>query len=267
MKYYGYIRVSTETQAEKGGGLSVQTDAINDYAKKNGITIDRIFTDAGISGTKETRPALDELLLETITEGDVIIVHNTSRLWRSIFAQATVMKAIMDVKADIVSIDEPTFNVYKYMTDPDNFMISSMMGMLDQWERMTITRKLARGRTTKASRGDKPAGNTPLGYRYSDDKKSVIIVEEEAKIVRMIFTEAQKGKSLQQIADYLNAQGLTSRKGTAWSSGTVARIVHNDFYTGILTHQGRSIKGNHEPIISKIQFGKAQAQFTRRKRG
>lgn len=267
MKHYGYVRVSTETQAEKGGGLIVQTNAINDYAKSKGITLEKIFTDAGVSGTKESRPELDELLLETIQEGDVIIVHNTSRLWRSIFAQTTVMKAVMDAKANIVSIDEPSFDVYKFMTDPDNFMISSMMGMLDQWERMTIALKLARGRTVKAKGGDKPAGVCPLGYKYAPDKKSVIIDEDEAQIVKMIFTEAQKGSSLQKIADTLNEKGYRSRRGNAWSSGSIALIVHNEFYTGVLTHQGKPIKGNHPPIISKIQFGKAQAQFSRRKRG
>ena len=95
-KYYGYIRVSTETQAEKGGGLAVQEKAIRDYAKDNGFELAEIFQDAGISGTKESRPELDRLLIETIKEGDVIIVHNTSRLWRDIFAQATIMKKIKD---------------------------------------------------------------------------------------------------------------------------------------------------------------------------
>ena len=93
--FYGYIRVSTETQAEKGGGLDVQRTAIQKYAADNGIILEKIFCDAGISGTQESRPELDALLLETITEGDIIIVHNTSRLWRSIFAQATVMKAVI----------------------------------------------------------------------------------------------------------------------------------------------------------------------------
>lgn len=267
MKYYGYVRVSTETQAEKGGGLNVQTDAINDYVKEKGITLEHIFTDAGISGTKETRPALDELLLETIAEGDVIIVHNTSRLWRSIFAQATVMKAVMDAKADIVSIDEPAFNVYKYMTDPDNFMISSMMGMLDQWERMTITRKLARGRTTKANKGDKPAGVCPFGYRYSADKKSVEIDPDESAVVKQLFTEGQKGQSLGKIAAFMNEKGIKTRRGKEWSPGNVQAILRNNFYTGVLTHQGVEMKGNHPPIISKVQFGKVQAQLTKRKRG
>lgn len=261
MKYYGYIRVSTETQAEKGGGLDVQEKAIKTYAADKGIAIDRFFSDAGISGTKESRPALDELLLETIQEGDTIIVHNTSRLWRDIFAQATIMKSVMNSKAHIISIDDPEFDVYKYMTDPSNFMITGMMGMLDQWERMTISRKLARGRTVKAESGAKPAGVCPYGYEYAPDKKSVIVNEEQAIVVRLMFTEGQKGRSLGQIADTLTEKGILTKRGKPFSRGSIQAILHNRFYIGELQHAGQPIKGNHEPIISKIQFGKVQSQL------
>ena len=262
--FYGYIRVSTETQAEKGGGLDVQRTAIQKYAADNGIILEKIFCDAGISGTQESRPELDALLLETITEGDIIIVHNTSRLWRSIFAQATVMKAVIQAKANIISIDEPNFDVYKYQQDPENFMITGMLGMLDQWERMTIARKLARGRTNKANRGDKPSGVCPYGYRYTADKKHVEPDPAEAPIVKQIFSEGQKGTSLQKIADMLNEKGIKTRKGNDWQRGNLHLIVHNNFYTGIVTHQGMTIPGNHEPLISKVQFGKVQSQMKRK---
>lgn len=266
MAYYGYIRVSTETQAEKGGGLEVQRQAIEKYAADNNIIVVEIFSDAGISGTTKSRPALDRLLLETITEGDTIIVHNTSRLWRDIFAQAAIMELVMNAKARIHSIDDPDFDVYKYMTDPENFMVKGIMEMLAQWERLTIARKLARGRTTKAMNGDKPAGMCPFGYQYTEDKKHVVINPEEGKVVKLMFTEAQKGRSLQQIADTLNAKGYKSRRGNDWVRGSVGAILNNRFYIGELTHQGETIQGTHEPLISKIQFGKVSASLTRRHR-
>jgi len=262
--YYGYIRVSTETQAEKGGGLDVQRSAIEKYARDNGIEITRLFCDAGISGTQESRPELDELLLETIREGDTIIVHNTSRLWRSIFAQATVMKAVIQAKANIKSIDEPSFDIYLFQKDPENFMITGMMGMLDQWERMTIARKLARGRTSKANKGDKPAGNCPYGYRYTADKKHIEPDPAEVPVLRLIFSEAQKGQSMAKIAQLLTDQGYKTRKGGEWNRGTINQLLKNKFYTGIVTHQGKEIPGNHEPLISKVQFGKVQAQLKRK---
>ena len=259
--YYGYIRVSTETQAEKGGGLDVQKTAIEKYARDNGIEITRLFCDAGISGPQENRPALDELLLETIREGDTVIVHNTSRLWRSIFAQATVMKAVIQAKANIKSIDEPSFDIYLFQKDPENFMITGMMGMLDQWERMTIARKLARGRTSKATKGDKPAGVCPFGYRYTADKKHIEIDPAEAPTIRLIFSEAQKGQSVVKITNLLKEKGIKTRRGGDWPRGSVYAVLKNKFYIGIVTHQGKEIPGNHEPIISKVQFGKVQSQL------
>ena len=264
--YYGYIRVSTETQSEKGGGLDVQRAALRKYAQENGITIERIFEDAGISGTKESRPALDELLMETIKKDDVIIVHNTSRLWRSIFAQATVMKAVEQAGANIRSIDEPNFDIYKYQKDPENFMICGMMGMLDQWERMTIARKLARGRTNKANKGDKPSGVCPYGYRYTADKKHVEPNPDEVPALRLMFSEAQKGTSMAQIAQILTDRGMMTRKGTEWNRGTVNNLLKNRFYIGIVQHQGKEIKGNHEALISPVQFGKVQAMLKRNHR-
>lgn len=263
-KFYGYTRVSTTTQAEKGYGLDVQEKAIRAYAAEHGIEIERVFTDKGISGTTESRPELDELLTETLKKGDCIIVHNTSRLWRDIFAQATIMKAVMNEGANIISIDDPEFDIYKYMTDPNNFMITGMMGMLDQWERLTIARKLARGRDTKAAQGAKPAGLCPFGYKFADDKKSVVIELGEAATIRLIFSEAQKGESLGKIAATLNGKEIPTRSGKAWSRGTIQNILRNDFYTGILTHKGEKIEGTHEPIISRVQFGKVAAQLSRK---
>lgn len=265
--FYAYIRVSTETQAEKGNGLDVQKAAIDKYAAENGITIAEYFTDAGISGTTENRPALDALLLETLAEGDTIIVHTTSRLWRSIFAEAAIIKAITNAKAYIRSVDEPSFDVYKFMTDPENFMITGMLGLLDQWEAMTIRRKLARGRATKAAKGDKPAGVAPFGYQYSADKKHVEIDQGEAAAVKTMFSEGQKGQSLNQIAERLNHQGIKTRRGKEWSAGNVQAILRNRFYIGELQHQGKPIKGNHEPLISKVQFGKVQSQLDQHRRG
>ena len=260
--FYGYIRVSTATQVEKGFGLNVQENAIREYAAQHNIILARVVADEGISGTTETRPGLDDLLAN-LAEGDTIIVHSTSRLWRDIFAQATILKAVMGAKANIISIDDPAFDVYRYMTDPNNFMVSGLLGMLDQWERMTIARKLARGRATKAAEGDKPAGVCPYGYQYAADKKSVVVVEDEAATVRKMYTLAQTGASLSTIVETLNADGTTTRRGNEWSRAGVAKILHNRFYIGELAHAGETITGNHAPIISKVQYGKVQAQLSK----
>ena len=271
MAYYGYMRVSTETQVEKGFGLDAQQSEIEKYAKANGIEITEWFIDAGKSGaakdTAEDNEAISkrgELLrmLAVITEDDTIIVLNTSRLWRSTTAMVVIRREIMKQKAKLISVEQPRYDLYSI--DPNDRLIAAIMEALDEWERASIALKLARGRTVKARNGDKPAGICPFGYQYSADKKSVEINDQEAGIVRCMFTEAQKGQTLQEIADILNAKGSKTRMGKEWQKGTIRAILRNRFYIGELTHQGKPIQGNHTPIISKIQFGKASAQLSRR---
>lgn len=272
-RYYGYGRVSTETQAEKGYGLEAQEKEIRKYAAENGLELERIFLDAGISGNlKDTdadeaiskREALMDLL-SLLEPGDTIIILNTSRLWRSDMTKAIIRRELMKREARILSVEQPKYDLYT--KDPNDYLINAIMEALDVYERMSIALKLARGRTVKAKGGDKPAGVCPIGYQYSADKKSVVVDPVEAATVRMIFSEGHKGQSLHQIADTMNARGIKTRRGKEWSPGNVQVILRNRFYIGELQHQGKPIKGNHEAIISRVQFGKVQAQLDKRRRG
>jgi len=272
-KYYGYCRVSTETQAEKGFGLAAQEQSIRKYADDKGLTLAGMYLDKGISGNlKDTddddainkREALMEMLAQ-IESGDTIIILNTSRLWRSDMTKAIIRREMMKRGARIISIEQPKYDLYT--KDPNDYLINAIMEALDVYERMSISLKLARGRAVKAKAGDKPAGVTPFGYQYSADKKSVEIVPDEAAAVKIMFTEGQRGLSLNQIAVVLNGKGIKTRRGCEWSAGNVQVILHNRFYIGELQHQGKTIQGNHEPIVSKVQFGKVQAQLEKKKRG
>ena len=273
MKYYSYCRVSTETQAEKGGGLETQRQNIDKYCSTHGITLERGFVDAGISGAvKDTddddaiskRPALIDML-STLEEGDTVIVLNTSRLWRSDTAKVIIRRELMKRHAHVIAIENERFDLYA--KNPNDRFMDGIMELMDEWERLTIALKLAKGRTAKAKNGDKPAGVCPYGYEYAADKKSVVINEAEAQTVKRMFTLGQTGQSLSKIAEAINASGVTTRRGKPFSKGTIAAILSNRFYVGELTHAGQTIKGNHTAIISKVQFGKVQAQLEKRKRG
>lgn len=270
--FYAYIRVSTQTQSEKGYGLDTQRAEIEKYAAAQGLEIAQLFTDAGISGNiKDTddddainrREALIEMLA-VLQPGDTVLVLNTSRLWRSDMTKAIVRRELMRREAHVISIEQPKYDLYS--KDPGDYLINAIMEALDVYERMSIALKLARGRTAKAKKGDKPAGIAPYGYAYTADKKHIQIDPAEAPTVKTIFSAGQTGKTLHQIAEMLNKQGTTTRRGKQWSAGSVQVILRNPFYIGILQHQGKEIKGNHEPIISKVQFGKAQKQLDQRRK-
>jgi len=268
---YGYVRVSTETQSEKGYGLDAQRTAIEKYCKEKNLELLQVFEDRGVSGTEAIETDGDELiskrkglleLLSTLNGVNTIIVLNTSRLWRSDIAKVLIRREIERKDGEVISIEQPRYSIYK--KDPSEVLINGMFELLDEYERISIALKLARGRTTKAHKGDKPAGVTPYGYTYSADKKSVIVVNEESATVKRIFSLAQTGNSIQKIVDILNGEGLRTKQGKAWTKATVHGMLRNVFYTGVLTHQQNAIKGNHEAIISRVQFGKVQKQLERR---
>ena len=247
--YYGYTRVSTETQAEHGQGLDVQKSAIEKYASDNGITLDGFYTDAGISGTVADRPALTEMLAG-LEKDDKIMVLNTSRLWRNETVKVLTRREIEKVGADIISIEQPTYTVYS--KDPNDFFVNSIMEILDQYDRMNISRKLAAGRRQKAKSGSKSCGSCPYGYKW--DNAQIVIDYNNNLVVEDIFKQYAACRSFTAVADYCKSHGYKTAAGNDFSKQTISAMVKNDFYIGVVTYQGVKHPGTHPVFISRELF-------------
>ena len=92
-------------------------------------------------------------------------------------------------------------------------------------------------------------------------KGELIVVEEEAHIVRAIFNMKIRGSSLQDICDYLNNAGVESKKGVGWSRQTVSNILHNPLYIGHRTWDGIELN-SVTPIITQEKFKAVNPEFS-----
>ena len=136
-RVYGYIRVSTETQAEHGFGLDTQRNAIIKYCNENNFELVKIFSDEGISGAMGDNDDISKRqglcdLLDTLNGTNTIVVLNKSRLWRDDAARVYISRKVRSLKGEIISIEEPRYSLYS--KDPQEFIFNSMMEMLDQYE-------------------------------------------------------------------------------------------------------------------------------------
>lgn len=249
---YAYYRVSTQSQAD-ANGVQMQKDVVSKYARDNGLTIADTFKDEAISGTVVERPGVMDLL-STLEPGDKIIVQNTSRLWRDDVAKVMIRKEIMRAKADVISVEQPSYSIYS--KDPNDFLINSIFEILDQYDKMQITMKLHKGLRAKANKGSKPCGIAPYGYKW--DNNEIVVDYNNNLVVKDIFVEYKFCKSLSTLEDICKAKGYKTSRGNDFTKKSLANILHNRFYIGYVKYGEVELEGAHETFISEALFNEVQ---------
>ena len=247
----GYLRVSTKQQAgEDRMGRDAQKQAISKYAKENNYIIIRWYTDEE-SGVKEHREALDEILFTDELEKagvQAVIAYKSDRFARDIKLYFYYLFTLEKRHISLVSVNE--------RFDNDEYGLSSvyrsLMLFVAEQERKNIIMRTTGGRKVKAQKGGYAGGRVPYGYNAFNHK--LIINEDEAEVVRLVFLLREQDCSMQEISDVLNDRGFRTRRGRYFCTSVVASILKNiKFYQGFYKYGEMKdyVKGQHEPIIAK----------------
>ena len=243
-----YIRVSTDGQCgEDKFGLDAQREQITEYCAKNDMTILKWYMDEGESGAKE-RPGFDEIVYGDVSNPpyEAVIVAKSDRVARdiNIYYYYKMLLIKKDVKLISIAEDFGQFGVFANMLEAFTLCVAEM-------ERENITKRTSSGRKVKASKGGYSGGRPPYGYAPQNGK--LVIVPEEAEVVKFVIDAKDSGKTFQYICDTLNAQGKTNRSGTKFSISTIQVIVDNKpLYQGMYRYGKDSewVEGEHEPILT-----------------
>ena len=264
-----YVRVSTDDQMELSPDS--QMEKIREYAAKNGLLLlsEYIFHDDGISGrAAEKRPGFQQMIATAKDPShpfDVIIVWKFSRFARN-QEESIFYKSILrsKCKVDVVSVSEPL------IAGPFGSLIERIIEWMDEFYSVRLAEEVKRSMTVNAKNGSLQA--TPsFGYRV--ENRQLVIVPEEAEIVREIFRRFISGDAMFRIAKDLSARGIRTHRGNPFENRTIDYILNNPVYLGKLrwTPTGRTRRNFknedsiiadalHEPIIDVETWDAAQAR-------
>lgn len=231
-----------------------------------------VYSDEGISGTSlQHRDAFVRMIHDCkCGKIDLIVTKSVSRFSRNVLDCIGYVRELKAMQPPIGVFFE-TENIYTL--NPDSEMSLSFISTLAQEESHNKSKSMNMSVEMRFSSG---IFLTPplLGYDHDEDG-NLIINEEEAKTVRLIFFMYLYGYTCQQIADTLTSLGRTTKKkNNEWSPGSVLQILQNERHCGdvlsrktwtpsYLDHKSRKNKHNkpqyrhknhHEAIISRSDF-------------
>lgn len=222
----GYRRVSTAGQVDRYGLPAQETD-LRSYVRGSDYRLVRIETDDAKSGTlpANERPGLLAALksIETGEAAGLLVPGDLDRLARELTVQEAVLSQVWKVggvvhtttRGEILADDED---------DPMRTAIRQFMGVIAQLDRAMTAKRMRNGRKEKAAAGGYAGYGSPAFGRQSVAGALVTDAREAAVIARM-RTLRREGLSYRLIADQLNTEGLTAKRGGRWHQQTVARVL------------------------------------------
>lgn len=234
MKVIGYVRVSTDRQAEEGLGLDVQRGAIQQWASKHHHRLTAIYADEGLSGTNglESRFALAEAL-EALRSGpaSALVVVRLDRLAPDVILQEQLLREIWNSGSEVYScsVSEGHYLTRDDPEDPSRKLIRTILGAVAAYERDMISLRLRAGRRRKADRGGFAYGSPPFGFRSEGGE--LVPEAREQQVAALITQLRREGASLPRICSTLEEAGHQPRRGQRWHPTVVQRIIrrHPDF--------------------------------------
>jgi len=224
-----YVRVSSQEQAVEGVSIDAQIAALKANAKIQGWEIVDEYIDGGYSGGTDERPALKRLLADAKQKRfDIIAVCKLDRFFRNLRLLLNHLHGLEQLGIKFVSTQEGLDTSTPY----GKFAVQ-MMGVIAEFERGRIGERVRDSRHYLISQGKWPGGKTPFGYRWLAEEKKWEVVPEEAEIVRRIYhLYLDRKKGMNTIARILNDDGLHTRNGNLWTTGTIRSVLIHSAYKG-----------------------------------
>lgn len=217
----GYQRVSTKGQGESGWGLEGQETAIQAYARQSGGKIVAMYTEVE-SGKLADRPELLKALAHARRSKATLVVAKLDRLARNV----AFLSALMESNVQFVACDQPQANR----------LTLHILAAVAEAEAKAISERTKAALAAYKARGGKLGAELPQcrnltaearvkGIRKAAEMRQKAATEAYSDLIPTVQAMKAEGLSLRAIAERLNADGHTTRRGKPWNQVQVSRVL------------------------------------------
>lgn len=205
----GYVRVSTEKQADRGVSIAAQAEKIRAMAVVQGADVVGVVVDAGTSAKSLRRPGMARVLALVDTRAvDAVIVAKLDRLTRSIVDLAELLRRFERRDVSLVSVADSLDT-----RSAAGRLVLNIMVSVSQWEREAIGERTGDAMRHKQAHGER-VGTVPYGYRLSGDGVKLEADDLEQGILLRICELSAAGLTTRQIAAQLRRESELLRELT-----------------------------------------------------
>jgi len=249
MRYFIYARKSSESEDRQVQSIDDQLNALRNLARQRVLIVVSELTESRSAKAPGLRPVFADMLARIEAgEADGIICWHMNRLFRNSVDYGQVAWMLQQgVIKSIRTVDR------EYLPEDNVLLMAVEAGVATQYV-IDLKKAVIRGMESKAEKGWFP-GKAPPGYTNDKISKQIKVDLPRFKLVRQAWNLLLSGSyTVPQIHDRLHDWGFPK---TARSN--LYKLFSNPFYYGWFSFRGTLHPGNHEPMLTKQEFDRAQA--------
>ena len=254
LRVAAYARVSSSKDAMLHS-LSAQVSYYNKYiSSHDDWEFVGIYADEGISGTKEDRDEFQRMINDCRAgKIDLILTKAISRFARNTMTMLEIIRELKNLNVDVFFEEQ---NLHSISSDGE--MVLTLLASVAQEEARSVSENQKWRIRKDFEKGLIWGGNSAYGYRIIN--KKMVIIPEEAKLVKRIFQLYIGGLGFQKISKLLNDEGIPAMRAKRWNKQSLQQIIANINYTGDLLLQ-KTYNENYLTKKTKINRGELDQFF------
>jgi len=213
----GYVRVSTDKQADHGVSLEAQLAKIKAYAELYDLELVDIVVETGSARSLEREGLLNALGRLQAGEASALVVAKLDRLTRSV--------------GDLGRLVDSYFKDFSLLSVSEQIdtrsaagrLVLNVLASVSQWEREVIGERTSTAMQHMKAQGQYTGGQAPYGFRL--EAGSLVKDQAEQRVLELVRKYRRQGLTLRTIANVLAEQGIRSRANRPFHFQAVARLA------------------------------------------